>query len=220
MKKFLHWIYRLWFITLVQSGFYGWISRVKQALFEFGGEWEVSGRPVNNHLYLADVDTIMSKIEYHKDPLGGSLDTFKHPCVAQGHILKKLGLQGFAHVRREDVARLKEMNTLDLHQSFDCDDFAILAASILPWRYSASVLTVMWREKYKCTGHNICLFRQHGSVQGHLGNWGIHELPGGKLNTTRDAAQHVITLLRRAGRNPILVGYKDWKPSQVCHKWD
>lgn len=67
------------------------------------------------------------------------------------------------------------MNDAHLEGSFDCDDYACLAANLLDWHFNPQLLGISYKnrnKKFKFSGHMVCFFETPFGFR-HMGNWGL-----------------------------------------------
>jgi len=98
----------------------------------------------------------LDKIEYHKDDWKVLWDVCHSPYYS-----------------RYVLASARENEQSD--DSFDCDDYACLAANMLDWHFNAHLLSVRFKKKnkkFKFEGHMVCYFETPYGFR-HMGNWGL-----------------------------------------------
>lgn len=107
---------------------------------------------------FSKVQSDLDKIFYNKDTFRVLWDVCFSPYYLQ-NILNTINRYGYQP-----------------HGSFDCDDYACLAANSLDDSLNPKMMSVAYKKKGSLSfkGHMVCVFQLSDGSYCHMGNWGLY----------------------------------------------
>jgi len=165
--KFKHWFFRAWTLDYQAR------------------ERDYFGTPHWHSLSPSSANIIMSKIKWTKDGFKELWDASHHPYYSDYIINSILFTQNVDIEAAIKIAKKSSSEFSTMMQpvktgvgqpegSFDCDDYALWAATAIHSRYKPIVLSVFFKTgwwPWQIGGHAVCIYTYNKKFY-HIGNWG------------------------------------------------
>ncbi len=150
------WVYKFIYLLMMKSRWYPFWSKLYRKLFQ--NKYNSDNNPITTSVDFKNIEKRLNKIVYQKDTYRVLWDVCHSPYYLQSVL--------------NDVEKFNIQPKSD----FDCTSYAVLASHLLDSSFEPILMGIAYKSnnKFKFSGHMVCVFKSEDGKYCHLGNWGLH----------------------------------------------